>query len=147
MIKLNYSIEINAKKEHVWKTMLAPETYQQWVKAFSANSKFIGEWKQGETILFFDPDLGGSKAVLEIFNPYDEILAKHFSMVDKDQNENNEDEMSKKWIGTTERYSFIETGDKTKLKIEMTVDETFTKMFDTSWPKALEIIKSLCEKK
>ena len=107
MIKLNYSIDINAKKDHVWKTMLAPETYQQWVKVFSANSKFVGEWKQGETILFFDPDLGGSKAVLEIFKPYDEILAKHISMVDKNMNENNEDEMSKKWIGSTESYSFI----------------------------------------
>jgi len=146
MTKLNYSIEINAKNEHVWKTMLAPETYQQWVKAFSANSKFIGEWKQGETILFFDPDLGGSKAILEIFDPYNVILARHFSMVDKNQNENNEDEMSKKWIGSTERYSLIETTDKTKLNIEMTTDEAFTKMFDSSWPKAMEIIKSLCEK-
>jgi hypothetical protein len=126
--------------------MLDKETYQKWVKAFSANSKFIGEWKQGETILFFDSNLGGSKAVLEIFNPYNEILAKHFSMVDKDMNENNEDEMSKKWIGTTEKYSFTETGDNTKLGIEMTTDETFSKMFNTSWPKALDIIKSLCEK-
>lgn len=146
MIKLNYSIEINAKKDHVWNTMLAPETYREWVKAFSANSKFIGEWKQGETILFFDPNLGGSKAVLETFKPYDEILAKHVSMVNKDMSENNEDEMSKKWIGSTERYSFIEEGDKTKLEIEMTTDEGFEKMFNTGWPKALEIIKSLCEK-
>ena len=145
MIKLKYSIEVNAKKEHVWKTMLAPDTYQKWVKAFSADSKFIGEWKQGETILFFDSNLGGSKAVLEIYNTYNEILAKHFSMVDKDGKENNEDEMAKKWIGTTERYRFTETGNKTKLGIEMTTDETFSEMFNTSWPKALEIIKSLCE--
>ena len=36
--------------------------------------------------------------------------------------------------------------DKTKLEIEMTTDEAFEKMFNTGWPKALEIIKSLCEK-
>jgi len=146
MIKLNYSIEINAKKEHVWKTMIAPETCPKWAKAFSEGSTFLGDWKQGETLIFFDPALGGTKAVLEVFKPYDEILAKHISMVDKDQKENNEDEMAKKWIGTTERYSFIATGDNTKLAIEMTVDETFTEMFNTSWPKALDIIKSLCEK-
>ena len=145
MIKLNYSIEIKAKKEHVWKTMIAPEIYQEWVKAFSANSKFIGEWKLGETILFFDPNLGGSRAVLEIFNPYDEILAKHISMVNKDMNENNEGEISKKWIGSTERYGFSESGNKTTLEIEMITDEAFTEMFNTSWPKALKIIKSLCE--
>lgn len=146
MIKLNYSIEIEADKEHVWKTMLSPGTYEQWVKAFSANSKFIGEWKQGETILFFDSNLGGSKALLEILDPYNEILAKHVSMVDKNMNENNEDEMSKKWIGSTERYSFKEAGNKTKLEIEMNTDEAFEKMFNSSWPKALEIIKSLSEK-
>jgi hypothetical protein len=145
MIKLNYSIAINAKKKHIWETMLALETYQDWVKAFSADSKFIGKWKQGETILFFDPNLGGSRAVLEIFKPYDKILAKHISMVDKEGKENNGDEMAKKWLGSTESYSFIETGNTTKLEIEMTVDETFTEMFDTSWPKALETIKSLCE--
>jgi hypothetical protein len=147
MIILIYSIEINAEKEHIWNTMLDPETYQKWSKAFSSDSKFIGEWKRGETIIFFDSNVGGTKAVLEIFNPYDEIFTKHISMVDKDMNENNEDEMSKKWIGSTEKYSFIETGDNIKLEIEMTVDETFTEMFNTSWPKALEIIKSLCELK
>lgn len=145
MLELNYSIEINAKKEHIWKTMLEPETYQKWAKAFSSDSKFIGEWKKGETILFFDPNLGGTKAILEIFNPYDEILAKHVSMVDKDMNENNKDEMAKKWIGSTERYCFTVSGDKTRLEIEITTDETFTEMFNKGWPKALEIIKSLCK--
>jgi hypothetical protein len=146
MIKLNYSIEINATKEQVWKTMLDKKTYQIWAKAFSSGSTFIGEWKQGETMLFFDPDLGGTKAVFEIFNPHDEILAKHVSMVDKDMNENNEDEMSKKWIGSTERYSFIESGDCTKLEIEIITDDTFTEMFNTGWAKALKTIKSLSEK-
>lgn len=146
MIKLNYSIEINAKKEQVWKTMLASDTYKEWVKAFSSDSKFIGECKQGETILFFDPKLGGTKAILEIFNPFNEILARHYSMVDKDRKENNENEMAKKWVDSTERYGFIQTGNDTKLEIEITTDETFTKMFDAGWPKALEIIKSLCEK-
>jgi len=146
MIKLNYSIEINAKKEHVWKTMIAPETYPKWAKAFSEGSTFLGDWKQGETLIFFDPALGGTKAVLEVFKPYDEILAKHISMVDKDQKENNEDEMAKKWIGSIERYTFAEAGNNTKLKIEITTNEIFTKMFDAGWPKALDIIKSLCEK-
>jgi hypothetical protein len=146
MIKLNYSIEINAKKEHIWKTMLDKETYQKWAKAFSAGSIFIGEWKQGETLLFFDPDLGGTKAVLEVFKPYDEIFAKHVSMVDKDRNENNEDEMAKKWIGSTERYKFIGAGNNTKLEIEINTDEVFSEMFNKSWPNALDIIKSLCEK-
>ena len=146
MIKLNYSIEINVKKEHIWKTMLGRETYPKWAKAFSSGSTFTGEWKQGELMLFFDPDLGGTKDVLKTFNPYDEILAKHISMVDKDRNENNENEMAKKWNGSTERYTFNVIGNKTKLDIEITTDDTFTEMFNTGWPKALEIIKSLCEK-
>ena len=147
MINLNYSINIDSSKEQVWKTMLNNETYQEWAKAFSEGSTFIGEWKKGETLLFFDPNLGGTRAVLEIFKPYDEILAKHVSMVDKDLKENNDNEMAKKWIGSTERYTFTETGNNTKLDIEITTDETFTAMFDAGWPKALELIKYLCERK
>ena len=53
-------------------------------------------------------------------------------MVDKDGNENNKDEMAKKWIGSTERYSFIESADNTILEIEMNTDAVFSEKFDTS---------------
>ncbi|HEY1079701.1 MAG TPA: SRPBCC family protein, partial [Bdellovibrio sp.] len=65
MQKMTYSIDIKAPQEKVWDTMLKPETYPQWTKAFSEHSEFIGQWKKGERMKFIDKDLGGTVALLE----------------------------------------------------------------------------------
>ena len=65
MKTLNYSIRISAPKERVWNDMLDPERYRRWAKAFSQNSQFDGEWREGAYIKFIDPDMGGTKAILE----------------------------------------------------------------------------------
>ena len=54
MKNLHYNIRINAPKEKVWQTMLDSETYTEWAKAFSPNSRFIGKWKQGAHVRFID---------------------------------------------------------------------------------------------
>jgi hypothetical protein len=64
VIKLEYSITIDARKIHVWETMFRAGKYEQWVKAFSENSRFEGRWEQGATVRFIDPNMGGSKAIL-----------------------------------------------------------------------------------
>ena len=56
---LKYSMKIDSDKVHVWKTMLEPGKYEQWVKAFSTDSRFEGKWEQGATVRFIDPSLGG----------------------------------------------------------------------------------------
>ena len=106
MEKRTYTIDINADKSHVWNTMLEPGKYEAWVKAFSANSQFIGEWKQGATVRFVDPALGGTKAVLEIFEPYETIVAKHHALITKEGEEDRESEEAQQWIGTLEKYFF-----------------------------------------
>ncbi|WP_452223560.1 hypothetical protein [Lacinutrix chionoecetis] len=53
----------------------------------------------------------------------------------------------KSWIGSLEEYFFKKEDDQTtKLEIVMTVDESFQDMFDTTWPKALQYFKEVCEK-
>lgn len=142
---LKYSIKINARKHHVWKTMLEPGKYEQWVKAFSDNSGFEGKWEQGETVRFVDPGLGGTKAILEIFDPHDCILVKHIAMITREGNEDTESEVAQQWIGTIEKYLFTESGGKTSLAVEMTTHQSFVEMFDSCWPEALENIKKLSE--
>ena len=146
MKKLNYSVEINASKEKVWKTMIEPETYKQWAKAFSPDSQYKGEWKEGEHIIFFDPNMGGTKALMEEVRPYDYILSKHVSLVNKElTSEDTESDAAKSWIGSTEAYSFKEESEATKYSVEVNTHEGFVKMFEDSFPKALELLKGLCE--
>jgi len=146
MEKLRYLITINASKQHVWATLLSPETYTQWVKAFSENSQFIGEWKEGAEVRFVDPTMGGTKARLEVFSPYDRILAKHIATITKEGIEETEGEMTETWIGTTEEYLLQEENGATELAIVINTHPDFKEMFDTCWPKALETIKRLSEK-
>ena len=145
MKELKYSMKIDADRVHVWKTMLEPGKYERWVKAFSADSRFEGKWEQGATVRFVDPSLGGTKAILEIFAPYHCILAKHIAMITKEGDEDTESEVAKQWIGTTEKYVFLESEGKTTLTVEMIAHQSFVEMFDSCWPKALEIIKTLSE--
>lgn len=145
MKQLQYSIEIDADKSHVWRTMLEPGLYEQWVKAFSEASRFEGKWAQGETVRFVDQNMGGTQAILEIFKPYDCILAKHIAMISQDGKEDTESDGAKQWIGTTEKYLFSESAGTTTLTVEMATHPSFAEMFDTCWPKALENIKALAE--
>ena len=145
MKKLKYEIEIDANRAHVWNTMLAPGKYEQWVKAFSEGSRFEGSWEQGATVRFVDPSMGGTKAILEIFEPHNCILARHIALVSTEGKEDADSEVAKQWIGTTEKYSFSESEGSTTLVVEMSTHQSFVEMFDSCWPKALVNIKSLSE--
>ena len=67
MKELSYSIEIDTDRSHVWKTMLEPEKYEQWVKAFSENSRFEGQWEAGATVRFVDPNMGWNEGDIRDF--------------------------------------------------------------------------------
>ncbi len=145
MVQLKYSIMINANKTHVWTTMLAPGKYEQWTKAFSDDSRFEGRWEQGATVRFVDPRMGGSKAVLDIFQPHECILARHIAMITAAGHEETDSEAAHQWIGTQEKYVFAEDGGKTILTIEMRTHPSFVEMFDACWPQALDAIRALAE--
>ena len=145
MQELTYAITINADKVHVWNTMLESGKYEQWVKAFSENSQFEGKWEQGATVRFIDPSMGGSKAILEIFEPNECILASHVAMITAEGSEDTTSEAATQWIGTTEKYIFSESDGETTLTIKMNTHPAFVDMFDACWPVALDYIKTLSE--
>ena len=147
MKTLNYSVKINASKEKVWNVLIGKETYKKWEKAFSPESQYDGEWKQDNHMNFFDPNMGGTKALLKIVDHPNKILAKHIAVLSKDGVEDKVSEVAKKWIGAEEEYTFYETDGVTELKIEIKTHEDFAQMFDEGWDKALKLLKDLCEKK
>ena len=145
MEELRFEIRINSPKTVVWNTLIDAKKYKEWAKAFSPNSYFEGEWKQGTFINFLDPNMGGTKAVLETIEPYCHILAKHVSIISNEGNEDTTGEMAKKWIGTSEEYTLIEEEGETLLVIEIKTHSDFKQMFNEGWPKALQAIKELSE--
>jgi uncharacterized protein YndB with AHSA1/START domain len=147
MESLSYKIMIKAPREQVWKIMLEPATYSQWTRAFSPNSKFDGDWIEGTHIRFIDPDMGGTMAYLETVRPFEMVLAKHVAMLGADGTEDTLSEEALKWIGAVEQYRFIETDGGTELLVDMQIHRDYVEMLVDAWPKALELLKDLCEGK
>ena len=145
MKTLKYEIIIDAPSTIVWDTLIAAEKYRQWVKAFSPNSYFDGEWSQGTYIKIIDPDMGGTRAFIDILEPGSHILVHHVSLISKEGEESTKGEMADKWIGTTEDYLLTEEGNTTLLQITINTHDDFVQMFDSCWPEALDSIKSLSE--
>jgi len=148
MITLTYSIIINKHHDFVFEKIIDKTDYPKWAKAWGEGMTYVGEWKKGGNISFFDHSQGGTKVVIEELDANEYIKARHIAMVNP-QNEEVEltDDMMRKWIGSLEEYRlYKESNGSTKLEITMTVDESFQKMFDDAWPKALGYFKEVCEK-
>lgn len=146
MISLRYSININASKERVWNVMLDHETYQEWTRPFSPNSLYEGEWKESTYIKFIDVNRGGTKAYLEEVRPFDYIRAKHVAVINKDGGEDTVSDAAKKWVGTTETYTFNSVAGGTELLVETETHEDYEKMFNNCFPQALNVLKTICER-
>lgn len=142
MIDKEYNIKINAPKEFVWDTMIGTNTYPKWIKGFSENSQIIGEWVQGTKVDFIDPNMGGTRALLEIVDKPNRILAKHIAMLSKDR---KPEERAEKWVGTLEEYILTEDEGVTTLTIKMHLHPDFEEMLSSGWKVSLKLLKELCE--
>ncbi len=149
MDKLKFSIVINAPKEKVWDTMLEDKTYRIWTEEFTPGSHYIGSWDEGSKILFLGPandgKLGGMVSRIKENKLHKFISIEHLGEV-LDGIEDTTSDRVKIWAGALENYTFIDKDDKTELVVDMDINEEFKEMFEGMWPKALQKLKSLCEK-
>ena len=145
MKTLNFTIRIDGTPQHVWNVMLDPASYRHWAKAFSPNSQFEGEWKQGAFITFIDPDMGGTKALLEAVSAPRRIHVRHVAIVNKDGSEDTQSDVARKWLGITETYTLRGSDDFTDLGIDIFTHEDYEEMFSSCWPEALIRLKQACE--
>ncbi len=107
MIKLHFTIDINAPKEKVWDTMLSDKTYRKWTEIFNPDggSYFEGNWDEGSKIRFIGPDengkLGGMSSRITVNKPYEYISIEHLGEI-ADGVEDTTSEKVKAWAGAHE---------------------------------------------
>ncbi len=145
MKKSVYDITIKAPTRVVWKTLILPELYEDWAKAFSENSRFDGSWVQGAEIKFTDSERGGTRATLDVVQPEKRIFIRHIALINKAGEESTTGEIADKWLGTTEEYRLEETSSGTKLTVEILTHADFVAMSDDAWSTALSRIAELSE--
>ena len=139
MEKIDFKIEIEANAENVWDILFGKDTYPQWTKAFSENSNVETDWAKGSKALFVDGSGQGMVARIEENIPNKYMSIKHLGEL-----KNGKEEI-KNWGDVFENYTLTEYGATTELKIDMMIISEWKGFFDDTWPKALEMIKSLAE--
>ncbi len=144
MDKLHYDIDINAPREKVWQILWNDDTYRKWTAAFHPGSFAESDWNEGSKILFLGPDRSGmvSRIAKKVDNEY--MSFEHLGELNKGVEDLTSDRV-KAFAGSHENYTLKEVDGKTRLSMDMDVNEEFKKMFEGMWPKALQSIQELSE--
>lgn len=146
---LHFSININAGVDKVYKTMLDDKTYTSWTSVFNPSSHFKGSWEKGSKILFLgtasDGNQGGMVSRIRENIPNKFVSIEHLGIVENSKEIYTGPKVDE-WTGALENYTFINNGGKTLLEIDLDVNHGYIDYFAETWPKALEMLKSICEK-
>lgn len=147
MEKQEHRITINAPKEKVWKILWDKNTYTEWTKPFSETSNVQTDgWKKGSKVLFLDGSNSGMVSKVAENIPNEFMSFEHLGEV-RDGVEDTTSERVAVWSGSHENYTLKETNGKTEVLVEMDITEDFAEMFAGLWPKALNKLKEITEKK
>ncbi len=142
---LNFTISIKAPKQVVWEKMLNDETYRIWTAPFAEGSHFVGSWEQGAKIKFLGPGGdGGMTSEIAENRPFEYISIRHLGEIVNGV-EDTTSEKVRAWIPAYENYTFADEDGGTKLTVELETVPDFEQYMNDTFPKALEVLKGLCE--
>lgn len=142
--RLHFHITINAPRNVVWDTMLAPDTYRDWTSAFCEGSYYEGSWTQGSRIRFLSPDGDGMCSEIAESRLHDSISIRHLGYINKGVEDTTSDAI-RQWAPAFENYHFTDNGSSTTLHVEQDVTAEFEPYMKDAWPRALERLKIICE--
>ena len=150
METLHFNIRIQASVAIVYKTMISDAGFRHWTVPFHPASHFQGKWEEGSKMLFLAEDeeqgQGGMVSRIRELRPHEFISIEHLGII-QDGKEITTGPDIEQWAGAREEYTFIPEGPETTLlKVSMDANEQWKSYFETTWPKALEILKDSCEK-
>ncbi|KGE15559.1 SRPBCC family protein [Sphingobacterium deserti] len=150
MKKSTFSIDIYASANKVFRTMLERDTYRQWTEAFDPSSDYSGGWNKGDKIYFLGPAENGKRQgmIAEIHEhiPDKFISIRHYGILDGDEEITSGPKVDP-WAGAFENYTFEEHDGLTTVTVDVDAPESDASYFNEAWPRALEKLKSICEKK
>lgn len=144
MEKIDFKININARKEKVWDILWGDASYAKWTGVFAEGSKAITDWKEGGKVLFLDGKGSGMVSKIETKKPNEFISFKHLGEV-KNGVEDTTSEKVKGWAGATENYRLKETDGVTTLLVDMDIVDEYKDYFTKIFPAALQLVKTLSE--
>jgi uncharacterized protein YndB with AHSA1/START domain len=144
MKRLQWSVDIAAPAAKVYRVLIEPESYTQWTSAFGDGLYFEGSWQKGQRIRFLTPQGHGVISEIAENRPNELISIRHLGYIADNGVEDTSSEAIRAWAPAYENFTFTDTSQGTKLTVDQDITEDFESMPE-AWPKALEILKALCE--
>lgn len=143
--KIRKSVELNTSAGKVWQVLTEDAYTRKWYAAFNEGSRAITTWEKGSKAVFTDEEgQGGIVGFIAENNP-GKLLVIEYTANLVNGKEDTESDTAKKFIGGREIYTLTEANGKTRLAIELDMDNEFFDFMDAAWDKALEIFKALAE--
>jgi uncharacterized protein YndB with AHSA1/START domain len=144
MKEMQFLVEIHAAKEKVWDTLWQDETFREWAGIIDPGTYMVGDLKEGNKVQFISAENGyGVTSLVEKLTPGEFLLLRHQA----DTQEDGKRERENQWTGGKESYSLAEKDGTTTLAAAFDVPPELESMFKVSYPKALERVKVLAERK
>ena len=144
MKALQFSIDIHATKERVWDTLWQDETLREWASIIDPETYMVGDLKEGNEIQFTSAANGyGVTSLVEKLVAGEYLLLRHSA----DTQEVGKREREKQWTGSEESYSLAEKDGTTTLTVVFGVPPELEEYFKVNYPKALERVRALAERK
>jgi Activator of Hsp90 ATPase homolog 1-like protein len=150
MEKMHFEVEIHAPREKVWNAMLEDVTYRQWTKPFNEGSVYEGSWEEGSIIKFYGCDENGNQysdgmySQIKENRKYEFVSIEHLGMIENGVVDTTSEKV-KKWAPAFENYTFTDSQGGTLVAVDVDTNKEYTEMFKGVWPKALQILKDICE--
>lgn len=142
--RLQFSIDIKADKTNIWNALWNERFYQEWASVFLEGSYVVtDDWEEGSKVHFLGPDQSGIYSVIKKHIPFKLMMFEHIGNVVNGKEQPIDDE-TKKWSGTTEIYSISEGTEYNTLSVEIDILDEHLDFMKTTFPKALEKVKSNC---
>ncbi len=141
MKQITFSTTINAPAEKVWFCLWNRANYENWTSVFSEGSYALSDWNKGSKIYFLMPKGDGMFSIITEMIPNQQMSFHHKGEIKNFE----EQEVKNEWTDSDESYFLNEENGVTTLKAIATIDEKWESFFDSTFPKALEKIKSDAE--
>lgn len=142
--RIRFTTTIKAPVAVVWDRMLGAQSYPLWTAAFIEGSYYEGSWSQGSRIWFLAPSGDGMVAEIAENRTNEFISIRHLGYLASGV-EDTESDAVRAWAPAYENYTYSAVPEGTRLVVDQDVTADFEQYMKRTWPKALELLKQLCE--
>jgi hypothetical protein len=147
MMTLNYTININATPEKVWKSLWDSENYKKWTKPFTEGSYYqTDNFSQGNKIHFLSPNGDGMYSTIDSMKENEYMAFKHWGEI-KNFKEMPITDETKSWSGSMETYTLNKTANGTEVIVTADASEQYADFMNKAFPAALQEVKKISETK